>query len=60
MAVRSFPARAVDVVRYLQVQGVAPRKLVAAGYGQYQPVAANDMPQGRAKNRRIDVVLRLK
>ena len=53
-------ARAVDVVRYLQAQGVDPRNLVAAGYGQYQPVAANDTPQGRAKNRRIDVVLRSK
>ncbi|MCM8612006.1 flagellar motor protein MotB [Accumulibacter sp.] len=53
-------ARAVDVVRYLQSQGVDPTNLVAAGYGQYQPVAPNDTAQGRAKNRRIEVVLRVK
>lgn len=53
-------ARAVDVVGYLQSQGVDPGNLMAAGYGQYQPVATNDTPQGRAKNRRIDIVLRVK
>ncbi|MBL8375796.1 flagellar motor protein MotB [Accumulibacter sp.] len=53
-------ARAVDVVRYLQAQGVDPRNLVAEGYGQYQPVASNDTPQGRARNRKIDIVLRSK
>lgn len=53
-------ARAVEVVRYLQSQGVDPGNLVAAGYGQYQPVAPNDTAQGRAKNRRIDIVLRSK
>ena len=53
-------ARAVDVVRYLQSQGVDPANLVAAGYSQYQPVATNDTAQGRAKNRRIDIVLRVK
>lgn len=45
-------ARAVEVVRYLQSQGVDPGNLVAAGYGQYQPVAPNDTAQGRARNRR--------
>lgn len=53
-------ARAADVVRYLQSQGVDPTNLVAEGYGEYQPVASNATPQGRAKNRRIEVVLRAK
>ena len=53
-------ARAVDVVRYLQAQGVNPGNLVAEGYAEFQPVASNTTPQGRAKNRRIDVVLRAK
>ncbi|HNC51013.1 MAG TPA: flagellar motor protein MotB [Accumulibacter sp.] len=53
-------ARAADVVRYLQSQGVDPSNLVAEGFGQYQPVASNATPEGRAKNRRIDVVLRAK
>ena len=32
-------------------------KLSATGYGEYQPIASNDTPEGRAKNRRVDFVL---
>ena len=53
-------ARAAEVVRHLQAKGVDPRNLVAEGYGEYQPVAPNATPEGRAKNRRIDIVLRSK
>ncbi|WP_295305168.1 OmpA family protein [Accumulibacter sp.] len=53
-------ARAIDVVRYLQAQGVDARNLVAESFGEFQPVASNATPQGRAKNRRIDIVLRAK
>ena len=53
-------ARAADVVRHLQAQGVDPTNLVAEGFGQYQPVASNATPEGRAKNRRIEIVLRAK
>lgn len=53
-------ARATDVVKYLQSQGVAPSNLVAEGYGEYQPVADNSTPAGRAQNRRIQVVLQSK
>ncbi len=53
-------ARAADVVRFLQSQGVNPGNLVVEGFGEYQPVAANTTPQGRAKNRRIEIVLRVK
>ena len=50
-------ARALAVVRYLQEQGVDPTLLVAAGYGQFHPVASNDTPEGRSQNRRIEIVL---
>jgi len=51
-------ARATDVVRYLVKKGVDPNLLSAAGFGDTRPVASNDTPQGRAKNRRIEIVLR--
>jgi len=51
-------SRATTVVRYLQEKGgLDPDHLIAAGFGQYHPVAANDTPEGRAQNRRIDIVL---
>lgn len=51
-------ARATDVVRYLVSKGVNPKLLSAAGFGDTQPVASNDTAQGRAKNRRIEIVLK--
>jgi chemotaxis protein MotB len=50
-------ARAADVVRYLQQQGVAPTVLEVCGFSEYQPAVSNDTPQGRAKNRRIEIVI---
>jgi chemotaxis protein MotB len=50
-------ARALAVVRYLQERGVDPSRLAAAGYGEYQPIAPNDTPEGRSQNRRIEIVL---
>jgi chemotaxis protein MotB len=50
-------ARAIAVVRLLQDQGVDPSLLGAAGYAEYQPVAPNDTPEGRAENRRIEISL---
>jgi len=50
-------ARALAVVRFLQDAGVDPTKLSGAGYGEYQPIAANDTPEGRSLNRRIEIVL---
>jgi chemotaxis protein MotB len=49
--------RAVEVVHFLVSQGVRPELLSAAGYGEFDPVAANDSPQGRTRNRRIEIVL---
>jgi len=50
-------ARAIAVVRYLQERGIDPKLLAAAGYGEYQPIASNDTPDGRAENRRIEISL---
>ena len=50
-------ARAINVSRYLQKQGIEPAILSATAYGEYQPVADNDTPEGRAKNRRIAIIL---
>jgi chemotaxis protein MotB len=50
-------ARAIAVVRILQGDGVDPGLLAAAGYAQYQPIAPNDTPTGRAQNRRIEISL---
>ena len=50
-------ARAIAVVRILQGAGVDPGLLSAAGYAQFQPIATNDTPAGRAQNRRIEISL---
>jgi chemotaxis protein MotB len=50
-------ARALAVVRFLQGEGLDPHRLAAAGYGEHQPVAQNDTPEGRSQNRRIEIVL---
>ena len=51
-------ARAVNVVRFLSEEGgVPPVRLLAAGYGPYHPVATNANAVGRARNRRIEVLL---
>lgn len=51
-------ARATEVLRYLiDVGGLAPERMSAAGYGEYRPIAPNDSEEGRAKNRRVDIVL---
>lgn len=51
-------ARATTVVRYLQdAVEVDPARLSAAGYSEYQPVETNDTVEGRAQNRRIEIVL---
>jgi chemotaxis protein MotB len=50
--------RATNVLRFLQDEGgVDGSKLVAVGYGEYHPIASNDSPEGRAQNRRIEIVL---
>ncbi len=50
-------ARATNVVRFLQEVGVPPAQMVASGRAEYDPVAPNDTPEGRQKNRRIEIML---
>jgi chemotaxis protein MotB len=51
-------ARAVNVVRFLEEKaGVPPKTLIASGYGQHHPIASNKSGQGRARNRRIEILL---
>ena len=51
-------ARAVNVVRFLGEKGGVPSgRLVAAGHSDTRPVASNATPKGRARNRRIEILL---
>ena len=48
-------ARAVSVVKELVKDGVDPKRLSACGNSEYKPIATNATPEGRAKNRRVDL-----
>ncbi|MBL4633319.1 MAG: OmpA family protein [Kofleriaceae bacterium] len=51
-------ARAVSVVLYMtDSAGFPAGKLAAAGYGEFAPVSDNTSPEGRAQNRRIEIIL---
>ena len=50
-------ARATSVVKFLISQGVPANRLVAAGFGEYQPIAEGDSDEVRATNRRIELKL---
>ena len=50
-------ARALNVTKYLQEQGIDPKIISATAFGEYQPLADNDTSEGRAKNRRIAIIL---
>ncbi len=50
-------ARANSVVYYLQEKGVEPGRLAAIGYGEHRPLASNDAPEGRRRNRRVEIVI---
>lgn len=50
--------RATSIVTLLREnEGISPENLTAAGRGEYAPIASNDTREGRAKNRRIEVIL---
>ena len=49
--------RADNVVAYLESQGVNPNIISAKGFGDTHPVASNDTSDGRAQNRRIEIVM---
>ncbi|NPA28679.1 MAG: OmpA family protein [Epsilonproteobacteria bacterium] len=48
-------ARAVTVVKELIKDGVDPKRLSACGNAEFKPVASNATPEGRAKNRRVEL-----
>ncbi len=51
-------ARAIALMRHFtEESGLAPEKFAIAGYSQYQPITSNDTPDGRSKNRRVDIVV---
>jgi chemotaxis protein MotB len=49
--------RAVEVVNFMIASGMEPKRVSAAGYSDQSPVAANDTPENKAKNRRIEITL---
>jgi chemotaxis protein MotB len=50
--------RATNVLHFLQDEaGVDGTRLAAVGFGEFRPIAANDTPENRAQNRRIEIVL---
>jgi outer membrane protein OmpA-like peptidoglycan-associated protein len=48
--------RAKSVMAYFVMRGITADRIVARGYGKTNPIASNDNPEGRAKNRRVEVV----
>ena len=49
--------RAISVVKFLESQGVSPRHLVAAGFGEFQPLVEGDTEEAKSENRRIELKL---
>ncbi|MEZ4388753.1 MAG: OmpA family protein [Candidatus Krumholzibacteriia bacterium] len=52
-------ARAGAVARYFQGKGLPPERIAATGYGEFHPLADNATAEGRAKNRRVEIFLRV-
>jgi chemotaxis protein MotB len=50
-------ARAISVVQFLVSRGVSPQRLVAAGFGEFQPLDAGDSDEALRRNRRIELKL---
>lgn len=66
IATKIFPSnwelstmRAVNILKYMQQHGAIPsNRLIAVGFAEYRPVADNTTSDGRAKNRRVEIVFR--
>lgn len=51
-------ARATEVIHYfVEERGLNPKRIAAVGYGEFNPIASNDSPEGREKNRRVEIVI---
>jgi chemotaxis protein MotB len=53
-------ARAAAVAEYFMTKGLSAHRLTAAGHGDLDPVAPNDTAEGRAKNRRVEIIIQSK
>lgn len=52
-------ARATNVLHFLiDTGGLTPEKLSATGYGEYRPIKPNSTPEGRQKNRRVEIIIK--
>jgi chemotaxis protein MotB len=52
--------RALSVVRYLVKKGISEEKIQATGRGQSQPIASNSSSSGKARNRRVEIVVHMR
>ena len=52
--------RALSVLRYLEKKGISPEKIQATGRGQSQPIASNSNASGKARNRRVEIVVHMR
>lgn len=50
-------ARAISVVKHFVADGIAPERLVGAGYGKYHPMVPNDSSADMARNRRVSIIV---
>jgi chemotaxis protein MotB len=51
-------ARAASVAEFLLAHsGVAPERISTMGFGEFRPIDSNDTPQGRQKNRRVEIII---
>lgn len=51
--------RAQKMAAELSARGIAPERLISHGYGGSRPVASNDTPEGRARNRRVEIIINI-
>lgn len=51
-------ARAIAVYEYFQNMGIEPERMSAEGFAEYKPIAPNDTPENRAKNRRVEIYVK--
>jgi len=51
-------ARATNIARlFLDMNSISPDRISAAGFAEFHPIASNETPEGRAENRRVDIVV---
>ena len=49
--------RAANIVKYLSILKVDPKRITASGRAYYDPIDSNDFEEGKKRNRRIEIVL---